>query len=70
MKSEGETGCACASTKSCVRYLIGLDFSHILFVLKIFSFSGTPIRCNCDDQRTGLIDENMLKSKDHLPVQG
>jgi len=26
------------------------------------------IACNCDDERTGLIDDNILMSKDQLPV--
>ena len=36
----------------------------------MFSYSNTPIKCNCDDQKTGLIDENILKSKEQLPVKG
>ena len=35
----------------------------------MLSYSNTPIQCNCDDQKTGLIDDNILKSKEHLPVK-
>ena len=34
-----------------------------------FSF-GSNVACNCDDERTGLTDDNILMSKDQLPVTG
>ena len=34
-----------------------------------FSF-GSNVACNCDDERTGLTDDNVLMSKDQLPVTG
>ena len=35
----------------------------------MLSYSNTPIQCNCDDQKTGFIDDNILMSKEHLPVK-
>ena len=35
-----------------------------------FSIYGLEIDCNCDDQKTGLHDENVLTSMDQLPVTG
>ena len=35
----------------------------------MFSYSNTQIQCNCDDQKTGFIDDNILMSKEHLPVK-
>ena len=32
--------------------------------------SGSPIQCNCDNQLTKLTDDNLLMSKDQLPVTG
>ena len=34
------------------------------------SVSGYQIECNCDDQKTGLTDDNVLRSMDQLPVTG
>lgn len=31
---------------------------------------GSNIQCNCDDQLTKLTDDNILMSKDQLPVTG
>ena len=36
----------------------------------IYSVSGYDILCNCDDQKTGLTDDNVLRSLDQLPVKG
>ena len=36
----------------------------------IYSVSGYDILCNCDDQKTGLTDDNVLRSVDQLPVKG
>ena len=36
----------------------------------ILSLGGTPIECNCDDEKTGLTDDNVLRSMDQLPVTG
>ena len=36
----------------------------------MLSLGGTPIECNCDDEKTGIIDDNILRSKEQLPVQG
>ena len=35
-----------------------------------YSVSGYQIDCNCDDQKTGLTDDNVLRSMDQLPVTG
>ena len=43
IKSEGETGCACASTASCVRYLKGLIFLHILVYQKYSAIRAHPL---------------------------
>ena len=36
----------------------------------ILSVSGYQIDCNCDDEKTGLTDDNVLRSMDQLPVTG
>lgn len=36
----------------------------------LFSLVGAEIECNCDDDKTGITDNNLLKSKDQLPVKG
>ena len=35
-----------------------------------YSLDDTKIVCNCDDEKTGFIDNNVLKSKNQLPVTG
>ena len=34
------------------------------------SLDGTSVECNCDDEKTGLTDNNLLTSKSQLPVKG
>ena len=34
------------------------------------SIDDASIVCNCDDEKTGITDNNLLKSKTQLPVQG
>ena len=34
------------------------------------SLDGAPIECNCDDEKTGITDNNLLTSKSQLPVKG
>ena len=36
----------------------------------ILSLNGGSIKCNCDDEKTGLTDDNLLQSKNKLPVSG
>ena len=38
--------------------------------LNVYSVSGYKIDCNCDDEKTGLTDDNVLRSMDQLPVTG
>ena len=38
--------------------------------LNVYSVSGYQIDCNCDDEKTGLTDDNVLRSMDQLPVTG
>ena len=46
------------------------DDGHVFQLTnKTLSFSNTQIQCNCDDQKTGFIDDNILMSKEHLPVK-
>ena len=49
---------------------VGVLHSLASLSILVLSYSDTPIKCNCDDQKTGLIDDNVLKSKLQLPVQG
>ena len=42
----------------------------MFLLIEVKSLDETPIQCNCDDEKTGIIDENVLQSKDQLPVQG
>ena len=38
--------------------------------IKSCSVYGLDIKCNCDDQKTGLTDDNILTAMDQLPVTG
>ena len=54
------------------KIILDLQFVYYECILKIFiySVSGYDILCNCDDQKTGLTDDNVLRSMDQLPVKG
>ena len=34
------------------------------------SMIGSKISCNCDDDHTGMTDDNLLTAKNQLPVKG
>ena len=46
------------------------SLSNILPSDTILSLDGTPIKCNCDDEKTGITDDNVLRARDQLPVKG
>ena len=39
-------------------------------LLYLFSIDDASIECNCDDEKTGITDNNLLTSKNQLPVTG
>ena len=45
-------------------------FDSVKALKSVFSVYGLEIDCNCDDQKTGLIDDNVLTSMDQLPITG
>ena len=36
----------------------------------LLSLDDASIECNCDDEKTGITDNNLLTSKNQLPVSG
>lgn len=48
----------------------GIISTVFILLICIGSVTGTHVMCNCDDQKTGLIDDNVLYSMDQLPIKG
>ena len=70
-KDVNDTGCACAEDNSCITYSRYFDASYYNTCNRfLLSLDSSEIKCNCDDEKTGITDNNLLKSKDQLPVTG